>query len=273
MTVKNIGRSPYTQYLVGLSNDQKPINANYSHIGDRFYETDTGKEFVFDGENWVLQYDNAASIGIPTDIGITDPTKPANIIALLKGILAKTSETIINAESINLNTDELETLVSNVVTESGSIKDIVSAIRDINGIKKIVDTVSTKVVDSTDTPISADNPLPINGDVNVNGGIGIDELKTLLTAIKSTDGIKKITDPISIADSSIINAATVTPSDTTDLDAPSKWLYIGVSGDLEVILTGGQTVIFRNLAVGFYPICATRIKAAGTTALNIIAGW
>ncbi len=74
-------------------------------------------------------------------------------------------------------------------------------------------------------------------------------------------------------DSTISTATTVTPSDTTDLTTPSKWLYIGVSGDVEVILTGGQTVIFRNLAVGFYPICATRIKAAGTTALNIIAGW
>jgi hypothetical protein len=250
MAIKNIGRSPYTQYLVGLSNDQKPINANYSHIGDRFYETDTGKEFVFDGENWVLQYGNAASIGIPTDIGITDPTKPANIIALLKGILSKTSETIINADEINLNTDELETLVSNVVTESGNIKDIVSSIRDINGIKKIVDTVSTKVVDSTDTPISADNPLPIQGSVSAS-----------------------VSGNVSIADSSIANAAAVTPDDNTDLATPSTWLYIGVSGDLEVILTGGQTVIFRNLAVGFYPICATRIKASGTTALNIIAGW
>lgn len=84
-----------------------------------------------------------------------------------------------------------------------------------------------------------------------------------------------IVDPVTatIPAGSITNAATVTPSDTTDLDAPSKWLYIGVSGDVEAILTGGQTVIFRNLSVGFYPICATRIKAAGTTALNIIAGW
>lgn len=93
-------------------------------------------------------------------------------------------------------------------------------------------------------PATKDDPLPITGDVTATIPAG-----------------------------SIANAATVTPSDTTDLDAPSKWLYIGVSGDLEVILTGGQTVIFRNLAVGFYPICATRIKAAGTTALNIIAGW
>lgn len=109
----------------------------------------------------------------------------------------------------------------------------------------------------------------------------------ILTAIKDTDGIKKITDPVtvqgsvsasvsgnvSIPDSSISTAATVTPSDATDLTTPSKWLYIGVSGDVEVVLAGGQTVIFCNLAVGFYPIHATRIKAAGTTALNIIAGW
>lgn len=144
-----------------------------------------------------------------------------------------------------------------------------------------LESTSVKLTDYANEPITKDNPLPIDGNisVSVDGGEMVDELETLLTAIKSTDGIKKITDPVtvsgnvSIPDSSISTAATVTPSDTTDLTTPSKWLYIGVSGDVEVILTGGQTVIFRNLAVGFYPICATRIKAAGTTALNIIAGW
>jgi len=138
-----------------------------------------------------------------------------------------------------------------------------------------LESTSVKLTDYANEPITKENPLPIDGNisVSVDGGEMVDELETILTAIKSTDGIKKITDPISIADSSISTAATVTPSDTTDLTIPSKWLYIGVSGDVEVVLAGGQTVIFRNLAVGFYPIHATRIKAAGTTALNIIAGW
>jgi hypothetical protein len=154
-----------------------------------------------------------------------------------------------------------------------------------------LESTSVKLTDYANEPITKDNPLPIDGNisVSVDGGEMVDELETLLTAIKDTDGIKKIIDPVTvqgsvsasvsgnvnavIPDGSISTAATVTPSDTTDLTTPSKWLYIGVSGDVEAILTGGQTVIFRNLAVGFYPICATRIKAAGTTALNIIAGW
>ena len=152
-----------------------------------------------------------------------------------------------------------------------------------------LESTSVKLTDYANEPITKENPLPIDGNisVSVDGGEMVDELETILTAIKDTDGIKKITDPVtvqgsvsasvsgtvSIPDSSISTAATVTPSDTTDLTIPSKWLYIGVSGDVEVVLAGGQTVIFRNLAVGFYPIHATRIKAAGTTALNIIAGW
>lgn len=54
------------------------------------------------------------SVGIPTDNAVTDSSQKAGVIALLKGILAKTGETIINAESINLNTDDLETLLTGI---------------------------------------------------------------------------------------------------------------------------------------------------------------
>ena len=87
-----------------------------------------------------------------------------------------------------------------------------------------LESTSVKLTDYANEPITKDNPLPIDGNisVSVDGGEMVDELETLLTAIKDTDGIKKITDPISIADSSIATATTVTPSDTTDLDAPSN---------------------------------------------------
>ena len=63
---------------------------------------------------------------------------------------------------------------------------------------------------------------------------------------------------IDINGGSVINAATVTPSDTTDLDAPSKWLYIGVSGDLEVILTGGPNGHIPQPCRGILPyLCYT----------------
>lgn len=71
------------------------------------------------------------------------------------------------------------------------------------------------------------------------------------------------------------NAAAVTTSDTVDLGYVTKNLYIGVSGDVTVIMAGGQTVTLKSVPVGMLPqgIRVTRIKATGTTATNIIALW
>ena len=67
------------------------------------------------------------------------------------------------------------------------------------------------------------------------------------------------------------NAIAVTPSDSVDLTgAPCRALYIGTGGNLSVII-GGATVTFSNVAGGILPIRASRVRATGTTATNIVA--
>ena len=49
-------------------------------------------------------------------------------------------------------------------------------------------------------------------------------------------------------------------------------LYVGTGGDVEVITLNGDTVVFHNVPTGtFMPIQVTRVKAANTTASDIIA--
>lgn len=68
------------------------------------------------------------------------------------------------------------------------------------------------------------------------------------------------------------NAVAVTPDDSTDLAVVSRGLYIGVGGDVAVIMAGGQTVTFAGVSGGsILPIRAIRIKATGTTATSILS--
>lgn len=78
-------------------------------------------------------------------------------------------------------------------------------------------------------------------------------------------------------DPSASKASTVSPSDTADLPRPSgvaatKYLYVGVSGNVVIITPSGDTVILKGLVAGmFHPIQATRIKSTNTTATDILA--
>jgi hypothetical protein len=74
-------------------------------------------------------------------------------------------------------------------------------------------------------------------------------------------------------------AVAVTPSDTVDIAfSPAlqagltiRGLYIGVTGDVSVITSGGDTVLFKAAPVGLLQVRAARVRATGTTATNILA--
>lgn len=66
--------------------------------------------------------------------------------------------------------------------------------------------------------------------------------------------------------------AAVTPSNVTDLAAPTRALYIGGTGTLSVEMRNG-TVNFTAVAVGILPIQVTRVNSTGTSATNIVALW
>jgi hypothetical protein len=69
------------------------------------------------------------------------------------------------------------------------------------------------------------------------------------------------------------NAVIVVPSDVLNLGPASRALYVGGSGNLTVLMLGGQTVLFSNLAPGWYPLRVTRVMLTGTTATNIVSVW
>lgn len=70
------------------------------------------------------------------------------------------------------------------------------------------------------------------------------------------------------------NAATVTTSDSTVIPV-TRALYIGVTGDVAVRMAGTgdnpNTVTFKNVPVGIFPIQVDIVLATGTTASQIIA--
>lgn len=78
-------------------------------------------------------------------------------------------------------------------------------------------------------------------------------------------------------DPSASKAVTVTPSDTLDLTFPSgvygtKYLYVGVAGDVSITTASGDDVVLKALAAGvFHPISVRRIKNTSTTATNMLA--
>ena len=67
-------------------------------------------------------------------------------------------------------------------------------------------------------------------------------------------------------------AAPVTPSDVTDLTSPALGLYVGVSGNITMVVNGAA-VLFSNVPVGIHPVRCTRVNATGTTATNLVALW
>jgi hypothetical protein len=66
--------------------------------------------------------------------------------------------------------------------------------------------------------------------------------------------------------------AAVTPSDSINLAAPTRSLYVGTTGNISVVMLNG-TVVFNTVAVGILPVQCTRVNATGTTASNIVALW
>lgn len=65
-------------------------------------------------------------------------------------------------------------------------------------------------------------------------------------------------------------AVAVTPNDSTDLQV-TRALYVGVTGNLNVTMADGQTLVFSNVPVGIFPIQVQKVLSTSTTASSIIA--
>lgn len=62
-------------------------------------------------------------------------------------------------------------------------------------------------------------------------------------------------------------------SDTVDLVTPTRALYVGVTGNIKVIMEGGQTVTLENVPVCVIPLRVQRIFSTGTDASKIVGLW
>lgn len=68
------------------------------------------------------------------------------------------------------------------------------------------------------------------------------------------------------------SAVPVTPDDSNDLTYLTRGVYIGGTGNLAVIMAGGQTVTFNGAVAGtILPIAVKRVLASGTTATGVVA--
>ena len=70
------------------------------------------------------------------------------------------------------------------------------------------------------------------------------------------------------------DAKNITPgtSRISDTEDRGVCLYVGDSGDVEVIMEGGTTIVFTNVPSGsFLPILVTHVLAPNTTATGIMA--
>jgi hypothetical protein len=74
------------------------------------------------------------------------------------------------------------------------------------------------------------------------------------------------------ATTSATRAGAVTPDDNTDLASETRGIYVGVAGNLSVVMIGGDTVTIPVQA-GLHPLAVSRIRSTGTTATGLVAVW
>ena len=75
-------------------------------------------------------------------------------------------------------------------------------------------------------------------------------------------------------DAPATHAEAVTPSDLSDLSDVTRWLYVGGTGDVAVVMKDGTTQTLPSLAAGtLLRMRVARVMATGTTASAIVALW
>lgn len=73
------------------------------------------------------------------------------------------------------------------------------------------------------------------------------------------------------ADNPATGVEVVVPSDTVSLAKVSRSLYVGVSGNISVLMRDGSTATFLSVAIGYHPLRVQRVNATATTATNMVS--
>ncbi len=72
------------------------------------------------------------------------------------------------------------------------------------------------------------------------------------------------------------DAVAITPSDAANAPTShvTRALYVGVAGDLALLMQGGATVVLRGVPSGsFLPLRVRQVLASGTTSDGIVGFW
>jgi len=68
-------------------------------------------------------------------------------------------------------------------------------------------------------------------------------------------------------------AAAITPSDTVDLTAVTRAIYVGSAGGNITAIINGSAILFTAVPIGILPIQCSRVNATGTTSTVLVALW
>ena len=108
-------------------------------------------------------------------------------------------------------------------------------------------------------------PAALTVDVTANAD---GEITGVVINTNGTAGVDGSTAVIAGGTGGSINIRTTFPGS----DQRGACLYVGNSGDVEVLLESGNTVVFVGVATGaFLPILAKQVIATNTTATNMLA--
>lgn len=64
----------------------------------------------------------------------------------------------------------------------------------------------------------------------------------------------------------------VTPSNSTNFGTESRYLYVGVGGDVVIVTRGGTAITYKGVPTGGYVWASCiRVNSTSTTATDIVA--
>ena len=127
----------------------------------------------------------------------------------------------------------------------------------------------------------APGALAASASVSSNPRLNRFYLSSTLRAVSSTTGsayrwLGAASSPVlrsqfaAMPDAVGTHAFAITPSDFTVFSPPTRWLWIGSTGTLTVVMNDGSQIAFGAVPVGRIPLSVQQVLSTGTSASAIV---